>query len=192
MSMPTEQAFIRCEGFFLRALRDEDLDGRWHEWLNDPEVTRYQNKGYFPSTRASQQQYLEALRESRTDVVFALAAADTGVHFGNVGLHAIDWLHRTAVLGIIIGEREYQGRGWGSMAWAAITRYAFETINLNKVCATFIDGNDRSMKCALASGYAAEGRQRSQIYKNGVYLDLHLMGITREDWLLRNGQGRAS
>jgi RimJ/RimL family protein N-acetyltransferase len=38
------------------------------------------------------------------------------------------------------------------------------------------------MKCATASGYTIEGRQRQQMYKNGVYLDLVYVGLLREDW----------
>ncbi len=186
MSQPIKDRFIQRDGFYLRGLRDEDLSGRWFQWFNDPETTRFQNKGYVPNTPHAQRAYFEKIRASREDVVFAIVDEASDRHVGNVGLHAIDWVHRSAVLGIVIGEKEFLGRGWGAQAWAAITRYAFETINLNKVCASVIEGNERSVKCALAAGFEIEGTQKQQIYKNGDYRDLVWLGITRDRWTRLN------
>lgn len=181
--MTEKDAFIRCDGFYLRGLREEDLNGRWFQWFNNPEITRFQNKGYIPNTPQAQKCYFDKIQTSNSDIIFAIIDDISDQHVGNVGLHSIDWIHRTAVLGIVIGEKEFMGRGWGKQAWRAITEYAFNTINLHKVCATFFDGNDRSLKCALASGYEMEGRQKEQMYKNGAYVDLVWLGITKDRWM---------
>jgi ribosomal-protein-alanine N-acetyltransferase len=170
------------DDFYLRGLRASDLEGRWAEWFNDPIVTRFQAKGYQPNTREKQRQYFEQLSTSRTDVVLAIVDRATDLHVGNVGLHQIDTLHRTAVLGIVLGERQAWGRGIGRRAWRAITDYGFEVLGLHKICATVIDGNEASLKCALASGYEIEGRQVGQIYKNGEHRDLIHVGLLRARW----------
>jgi RimJ/RimL family protein N-acetyltransferase len=184
--------FIQCDGFYLRGLREEDLSGRWWQWFNEPDTTRFQNKGYLPNTPQLQKTYFDKIQNSKEDVVLAMIDDASNRHVGNVGLHSIDWIHRSAVLGIVIGEQEYLGRGWGRQAWAAITRYAFEVINLRKVCATVFEGNDRSLKCALAAGYVVEGTQRKQMYKNGRYVDLVWLGITREEWVGLNESNSSS
>jgi ribosomal-protein-alanine N-acetyltransferase len=190
MSQSGKDRFILCDGFYLRGLREQDLSGRWFQWFNDPGTTRFQNKGYVPNTLHAQRTYFERVQSSKEDIVLAIVDEASDRHVGNVGLHAIDWIHRSAVLGIVIGEREFLGRGWGRQAWAAITRYAFETINLNKVCASVFEGNEPSMKCALASGYEVEGTQKKQIYKNGDYRDLVWLGITHDRWTRLN-EGKA-
>ncbi len=184
--------FIDCGEFFFRAVDRRDLDGGWPEWFNDPQVTTYQNKGYFPTTRDGQAAYLESIRGGNTDVVFALEEKSSGIHFGNIGLHQIDWLHRTAVVGIVFGVREFQGRGWGKIAWNSITQYAFQTLGLEKLVAVILDGNEASRRCAEYSGFVEEGRQRAQFYKNGRRLDALLMGITRERWISRRGTGNSA
>lgn len=183
MDIRRKNVFIQCDGFYLRGLESTDLAGHWYDWFNDSEITRFQNKGYIPNTLQAQTSYFEALQKSDHDVVFAIIDDVSDSHVGNVGLHGIDRLHRTAMLGIVIGEREYMGRGWGKQAWVAITKYAFEVINLHKVSATVFDGNDRSLKCALAAGYEVEGCQKEQMYKNGKYCDLIWLGITRDRWI---------
>lgn len=181
--MTNRDIFIGCDGFYLRALTENDLNGPWFQWFNDAEITRFQNKGYIPNSPQAQRNYFEKIQKSNEDVVFAIVDEASNRHVGNVGLHGIDWIHRSAVLGIVIGEKEFLGRGWGRVAWKTVTDYAFNVINLHKVAATFFDGNERSLKCALAAGYEVEGRQKEQMYKNGRYVDLVWLGITRDQWL---------
>ena len=174
--------FYIDEDFYLRPLKVADLDGRWREWFNDPEVTKYQAKGMYPNSFESQKKYYEHLIDSRTDVVLAIVDRESERHIGNVGLHQIDYIHRTAVLGIVIGEKDAWGRGIGARSWRAITSYGFKVLNLHKVCATFIEGNEKSLKCALGVGFEVEGQQRKQIFKDGNYLDLVYLGLLRENW----------
>lgn len=174
--------FYMDDAFYLRPLRATDLNGGWPAWFNDSEVTRYQAKGFYPNTYEGQKKYYDSLIESRTDVVLAIVDRVSDRHIGNVGLHQIDYVHRTAVLGIVIGERDAWGRGIGARSWHAITSYGFKILNLHKICATFIEGNERSLKCALAAGYEVEGRQSKQIFKDGRYLDLVHLGLLRENW----------
>ena len=190
--MSTPPYFFHCaEDFYLRPLRASDVTGRWWQWFNDPEVTRFQAKGYYPNTPESQAQYFASLQGSRTQVVLAIVDRATDLHLGNVGLHEIDPLHRTAVLGIVLGEAAARGRRIGTRAWEAITDYGFLNLNLHKICATFFDGNTPSMKCALAAGYEVEGRQAAQLFKDGRYVDLHHVGLRHARWAaLRAAKGQ--
>lgn len=180
--METPDYFFHLdEDFYFRPLRPSDLDGRWPEWFNDPNVTKY-TKGFYPNNYDTQKKYYDSLIGSRTDVVLAIINRADGLHIGNVGLHQIDNIHRTALLGIVIGEKSAWGRGIGARSWRAITRYGFNVLNLNKICATVVDSNEKSLRCALGAGYEVEGRQRKQIFKDGRYFDLIHVGILREDW----------
>lgn len=181
--MKTPDYFFHLDkDFYFRELRVSDLEGRWPAWLNDPVVTRFQYKGYFPNTPELQRKYYESITGSRSDVVLAIIERASHKHIGNAGLHGIDPVSRTAVLGIVLGERRAWGRGIGARSWAAITRFGFQVLNLHKICATVFDGNQASLQCALKAGYVVEGRQREQIFKNGEYLDLIHVGLLRSDW----------
>jgi len=186
----TGDVFLAGDGMYLRGLRASDVDGAWYAWLNDAEVTYFQDKGYFPSSREQQAEYYRRTAASGTDLVLAIVDAATGRHVGNVGLHDINSIHRTAVLGIVIGEKAFWGRGFGRQAWALVTRHGFQALNLNKISAAVMAGNDRSLKAALAAGYEVEGTQREQLYKHGAYRDLTLVGITRAAWDGREGVSR--
>lgn len=187
--MTTPEYFLYLDDdFYLRPLKAADLDGRWSGWFNDAEVTRYQSKGFYPNTYESQKQYFDSIAGSRVDVVLAIIDRQSDRHIGNVGLHQIDYIHRTAILGIVIGERASWGRGIGVRSWRAITNYGFDVLNLHKICATVVDGNERSLKCALGVGFEIEGCQVQQIFKNGTYLDLIYLGLLKDRWQKLNSK----
>ena len=177
--------FIGGNGIYLRGLSEEDLEGNWYRWFNDAEVTYYQDKGYFPNTREKQREYYRGIEASSSDVVLAIVETESGRHIGNVGLHHIEWIHRTAALGIVIGEKDAWGKGFGKEAWRLITEYGFETLNLHKITAAVLDGHDASLACAVASGFDLEGTQKEQMYRHGRYYNLILVGLTHSVWFQR-------
>ncbi len=161
--------FIQGTDIYLRELRECDLEGPWHGWFNDSETTRFQNKKVFPNTREKQRAYYDSLKASSSDVVLAIVESATGKHVGNVGLHHIDWIHSSAELGIVIGDKSARGKGYGRQCWKLITDYGFETLNLHRVYATILSENVASRKCAEAAGFKKEGEISEAFYKNGKY-----------------------
>jgi ribosomal-protein-alanine N-acetyltransferase len=173
--------FMVGNGFFLRELRESDLEGTWYQWFNDSEVTRFQNKKIFPNSPEKQRGYFESLITSQSDVVLAMVEETSNKHIGNVGLHKIDWVHRSAELGIVIGEKESWGKGFGKQAWKLITGYGFHVLNLHRIYAWVMAGNDASLRCAEEAGFKQEGFVRQMFYKEGRYVDGHYMNVLRSD-----------
>lgn len=177
-----EIPFASGSGFYLRELRLEDLQGNWYAWFNDEEVTRYQNKKVFPNSREKQTEYFEFLKKSTSDVVLAIVEGQTHRHVGNVGLHKIDWVHRSAEVGIVIGEKECWGQGMGTEAWHLITKYAIDTLNLNRLYAHIVSENKGSLKCAEASGFKKIGVIEQFLFKDGRYLDACYLNLVAKDF----------
>ena len=166
-------AFIQGEGIYLRELQETDLEGSWYRWFNDQSVTVFQNKGIFPNTKEKQKQYFDSLGGSQSDVVLAIIEEGSGKHIGNVGLHRIDWVHRSAELGIVLGDKTAWGKKFGKQAWKLISDYGFQTLNLHRIYAQIMEGNIASCKSAEAAGFKKEGYIRDVFFKNGKYLNLY-------------------
>ena len=96
--------FIKGDKIYLRELRSSDLAGPWYTWLNDSDVTIFQNKGIFSNSIEKQTKYYESLVNNPNEAVLAIIEEETQKHIGCVGLHRIDWVHRSAELGIVIGD----------------------------------------------------------------------------------------
>jgi RimJ/RimL family protein N-acetyltransferase len=87
-------------------------------------------------------------------------------------LHKIDWVHRSAELGIVIGDKDFWGKGYGKQAWAMITEYGLNTLNLHRIYAHVLSDNESSAKCAKASGFKKEGTITDMLFKNGSYKNM--------------------
>ena len=175
--------FIKGDQIFLRELQENDLNGDWYKWFNDKEVTVFQNKGIFPNTREKQRRYYEFLTENQNEIVFAIIEEITDKHIGNVGLHRIDWVHRSAELGIVIGDKTVWGKKYGKQAWQLITDYGMHTLNLHRIYAQIMEGNIASCKSAEAAGFKQEGHIRDAFYKNGKYVNLFYYNKINEDFM---------
>jgi len=171
----------------LRAIEREDID-RFVRWFNDPEVRRYLLM-YEPMSRAKEERWFESYLSRKDDIILAIEVreGDCWVHIGNVGLHRIDWKNRVATLGIVIGEKEYWGKGYGTEAVRTMLRYAFHELGLNRVELETYSFNPRAQRCYQKAGFVREGVRRQALYRDGEFHDVITMGILRSEF--EEGQG---
>jgi ribosomal-protein-alanine N-acetyltransferase len=111
---------------------------------------------------------------------FAVRLAGGGRLIGCVGLRDIDREHRQAELGFWIG-REYWGQGYAREAAKAVIGYGFEVLDLNRICAHHMARNPAAGKVLLHIGMRREGLMRQRVRKWGVFEDVVLYAILRDD-----------
>lgn len=167
----------------LRGLEREDIP-TFIRWFNDPEVRQYLLM-YEPMSKAKEEQWFETHLAKRDEFLFAIEALMEGewVHIGNVGLHRIDWKNRTAVFGIVLGEKALWGQGLGTDAARTMLRFAFEELNLHRVELEVFEFNPRAARCYEKAGFQHEGVRRQALFRDGRYHDAHWMGILQEEFL---------
>ncbi|MFQ5891964.1 MAG: GNAT family N-acetyltransferase, partial [Candidatus Methanofastidiosia archaeon] len=171
---------IKGEKVILRALEREDLDRCWR-WINDREVTRYLRLVY-PISKTQEEKWFEnQMREDEHNKIFAIQTHD-GKHVGNCGLHNINWKDRNSELGIMIGERDFQNKGFGTDAIRTLLKLAFSEMNLHRVHLRVYDFNERAQRCYEKCGFVKEGVLREDFFGDGRFYDTIIMGILREKW----------
>jgi RimJ/RimL family protein N-acetyltransferase len=112
---------------------------------------------------------------------FALRLAPTRQLIGCVGLRDIELQHRQAELGFWIGV-EWWGRGYAREAARVALRFGFETLDLNRICAHHMTRNPASGRVLQAIGMQREGVLRQRVQKWGVYEDVVLYAVLRDEW----------
>ncbi len=172
---------IPGESIYLRALEVSDQD-RYHRWFNDPEVTVTLVR-HEPITLLAEREWLEQGRGRRSpsDLSLAICLKADDRHIGSVGFHRIHAVNRTASLGVVIGERDLWGRGYGSDAVRTLCRYGFDSMNLGKIRLDVYDFNPRAAGVYERLGFKREGLFRKEVYRNGEYRDVIRMGLLPED-----------
>jgi RimJ/RimL family protein N-acetyltransferase len=150
-------------------------------WLNDPEVTNLL-KVFEGVTRDQEVAFFERVARSRdTDFHWALLN-ENDRHIGFVGLHQINWRARSAVGGLLIGERNVWNQGYATDAIRTRSRFAFEQLGLHRISGHTINPAMRRVyeKC----GYRHEGTARKRRWRNGRWYDEELYAILEEDYFL--------
>ena len=176
---------LRGERVTLRGITREDLPLLWR-FNNDLEV-ELAGGGDPPIPQAFERLQAEFDRETakggRDGAWFAIEA--DGKFIGQCALRGIDETARTCELGIAIGDQGYWGRGYGREAIGLLLEYAFRYRNLRRVWLSVQSNNERAIRAYRACGFVEEGRLREHVWWSGRYVDLHYMGVLRDEWRAR-------
>ncbi len=182
---------MRGSKIYLRPLERADVNETYRGWLNDAEVTRYMESGTFPATMHDLEKFYQQVTGSRTEVIFAIADRRSHRHIGNVKLGPINWVHRHATFGIMIGDKKFWGRGIGREATRLMVEYAFRRLNLNRVTLGVFAEHKSAVSCYEGVGFRVEGRFRQDLFQNGEYKDRVWMGLLRSEYKpLKAGKGK--
>jgi RimJ/RimL family protein N-acetyltransferase len=169
------------ENVVLCPIRTEDVK-IYQRWLNDHEVLQFLTQVY-PLTTEGEQLWLEQLTEQNpTHVILAIRLKDSLRLVGNCSLFKIDPVHRSACLGIVIGEKSQWSKGYGTEATRIIMDVGFRDLNLHRIYLDVHDFNARAIRCYQKLGFVKEGEFRQAIYINGQYHNTIRMGILNEEW----------
>lgn len=169
-----------ADGYFVRALKMEDLDGPYPSWFEDQEVCKYNRHGKFPKNRKYFVDYILSLNREDS-VVWAICHNRDG-HIGNIALEGISLLNRSADFVIIMGEREHWGKGVGRSAGHALLAHSFDKLNLYRIGCGTAAGNVGMRQLALSLGMQQEGIRRKALFLDGDWQDVIEFGVLRDEY----------
>lgn len=178
----TNDRFIRGSLFYLRPVEEEDYLNHYKNWVNDQAVTHFMWRGTFPTSKADVKEAFEKIRKSPSDIEFTIVDEKTNAPIGLVGLHEINHIYRSAEFRILIGNKEFWGKGIGTEALQLITAYGFHNIHLHRVSLGVNADNMAAVKSYEKAGFKIEGQLRQSIFKNGRFYDVYLMAILKNEY----------
>lgn len=179
---PSPLPFLEGNRISLRPLMRRDVGLEYQKWLNDPEVTRYLEVGRYPVSRQDILNRLGRYNDHSDALIFAIIDKVSSLHIGNVTLSQINRIHGTAETGLMIGRRDFWGKGLAAESWSLVIDYAFRRLGLRKVRAGVIDGNKASEATLRKLGFQEEGRLRRELFADGSYRDAIRFGLFPEEF----------
>ncbi len=114
-------------------------------------------------------------------VAFAVQFKPDPALIGGIGLRDIDREHLQAELGMWIGV-PWWGRGYALEATRALVDYGFGQLGLNRIHAHHLTRNPASGRVLTKAGFQREGLLRQRVRKWGVFEDVVLLALLRQDW----------
>lgn len=168
----------------LRAIERDDIQ-RFTRWLNDPDVIKYTTLNS-PVSQVMEEKWfdhqLEILPTQGQVLAVEARVGDDWVHIGVCDLHAIEPVNNMAEFGIMIGDKEYWSKGFGTETVKLMLKHGFEDLNLNRIYLYVVAEHSRGIKTYEAAGFKKEGMLRQALYKNGIYNDVVLMSVLHSEW----------
>ncbi len=160
-------------------LRDKRLSDARNDyvWQTDPELVQLDAAPTltipFPKYLA---EYAIHLRyPAPTRHIFAIETLDSK-HIGNCTYYNVDETDGEAELGIIIGDRNYWDKGYGTDVITTLVDYIFLETNLKRLYLKTLDWNVRAHKCFKKCGLAPYGHINQDGYSFVV------MELRRKQW----------
>jgi RimJ/RimL family protein N-acetyltransferase len=171
----------------LRGYEKSDLDAVM-KWWHDEEVTKFISAAVFPAYSLQKKRFIENVASGRDSLnkEFAIETLADRKYIGTIGLHNIDWLSRHAKLAIVIGDKEYWDRGYGTEAVKVLLRLAFERMGRHRVELVVVTFNQRAIACYEKCGFRREGILRDFVFKLGAFQDVVMMSILANEFQRRN------
>ncbi len=167
----------------LRALEASDLP-YFIRWLNDPEVIAGLTIDWPLSSWQEEDWFKKLAQRSPHErpLVIEVPHDDGWRPIGNLGLLHIDWKTRQAEAGIMIGDKNYWNRGYGSEALQLLITHVFRTLNLNRIYLHVYSNNPRAIRAYEKIGFVHEGTLRQAHYAQGRYHNVFVMSVLRSEW----------
>ena len=136
----------------LRPLEKKDLV-RSLQWLTDPFVNKYLSQNFRDLTGEQEEKWFDYIQCSQQDMVFAILDRETGLHIGNCALDKIDKKKGSCGLGIVIGDKEYWDKGYGTDSVKALVDFALMDLRLFRIRLNVYTYNHRAINTYNKCGF---------------------------------------
>jgi len=166
----------------LRPHRPENLD-RLHRWKNDVEILELSADTVEPSPRDRTVKTLERWMRETDDIVhLAIHVRRTDEFIGFLHLAGIDREAGTCNLGIVIGEKDFWARGYGTDALACAAGHVFRDLGLDTILAEAYGTNPRSRALLERVGFIRTEFSEGPFTRGGEPVIEHRYELTRSAW----------
>ncbi len=145
---------LEIKGGYLSPLKPENVNSRYVDGLNDPDVNRYlvEVKKHI-QTKETVTEFIQYNLESSSAILFGIWIAGKDSHCGTVRLHSIQYNDRTSHIGVCLFDKSVWGKGIGSNAIEVVTKWALNDLGLRWVEAGIYNDNIASQNTFLSAGY---------------------------------------
>ncbi|MET9053751.1 GNAT family protein [Streptomyces bacillaris] len=179
--MPPTTPTLRTARLRLRPFTATDADALF-ALHSSAEVMRYWDSPVW-TERARAQRFLTVCRtieDEGSGVRLALDRSSDGAFVGWCALTRWNPEYRSASLGYCLDATVW-GHGYATEAAHAVLRWAFDTLDLNRVQAETDTRNLASARVLEKVGFVREGTLREECVVNGEVSDTWVFGLLRRD-----------
>lgn len=173
-------ALIKTRRLTLRTYHAGMVTDQHIGWLNDPDVVRYSEQRHKKHTLESQHEYLNNLWKNTGSYIWMISR---GTHvdtpqIGTITAH-VDLPNHVANMGIMVGEKQFWGNGYGFEAWEAVIDFLRLKYKVHRIEAGMMASNGSmrricekarmSQNAVMPSRFVLDGKPEDMVLYGKVY-----------------------
>jgi diamine N-acetyltransferase len=152
-----------------------DLLPLYLKWMNDFAVTRTLGNAPRPMPLEAEEAWYEQVTRDERTVGFTIYERTTWRPIGTTALAHVDHRQRTAEFGIVIGEKDAWGKGYGTEATVLLLDYGFTALGLHNILLQVYSDHERAIRAYTRAGFRVIGRRREAHRRGGRVYDIIAM-----------------
>ncbi|MEI6359612.1 MAG: GNAT family N-acetyltransferase [Synechococcus sp. ELA619] len=154
----------------LRPFQPGDITAAYLSWLNDPVVTRFSNQRFRTHTAESSAAYVASFAGTANSFLLITQCSD-GRPIGTATVYRSPQ-HGTADIGLMVGDRQSWGQGYGREAWQAVLEALLQEPGIRKLTGGTARPNQAMVRIMEQSGMELEAVRARQELIEGQPVDL--------------------
>ncbi|MDO8522838.1 MAG: GNAT family protein [bacterium] len=162
----------------LRPIKLSDAE-HFVKWVSDPEVNKFTTRNKI--TLKEELKWIKGMRKTKNTFIFAIDTKD-GTHIGSAGIHDMNRKDKNAIFGILIGDKKYWNKGYGTDATTVLLNYGFNKLKLHRIELFVYEYNPRAIKVYKRLGFKLEGIKREQVFYKNKFYDVLNFGILDREY----------
>lgn len=178
---------IESERLLLRRMLRRDASDMF-EYSRDPEVTKYllwePHPDKYYTTRYLT--YIQSRYRSGDFFDWAVTLRSSEKMIGTCGFTRFNFDAHSAEVGYVLNP-EYWGKGIAPEAVRLVMNFGFGELDLHRIEAKYMIGNDRSCRVMEKMGMQPEGVSRDSMFVKGKYVSVGTYAILRDEYIRKFG-----
>ena len=161
----------------LKELNRKLISVDYINWMNNKRVIKFTEQRFVKNTKKKIIKFVEEKKKSKIEYLFGIYSVEKKkVHIGNIKLGPINNIHKYAEISYIIGNLQYQNKGFATQAIKKILVIAKKKYKLKKIIASVYSPNIASRKVLEKNKFKLEGIIKKKFIFNKKRLDQLVFG----------------
>lgn len=174
---------LETDRLVMRKLKVSDYADMF-EYSKQDVVTKYLLWRSHPDARYTRDYlaFIQSQYRSGNFFDWALVEKTSGKMIGTCGFARLDFENNLAEIGYVINPA-FWGKGYATESVRKVIEFGFERMNLHRIEARYIIGNEVSRSVMEKCGMVFEGIHRSSLYVKEEYVSVGYCAITADDYI---------
>lgn len=153
------------------------------EWKSDRGISKLIMSQFKKTTIVQAEKWIIKNSNDRSQKLFGIYLHSNDKKLIGISrLMFIDFESSVAELGIYIGEKKLQNKGYGSIALKKTLEYGFNILKINKIYLKVLTSNQRAINLYIKNNFKIEGHLKDHFLCENFFEDVIYMAIFKKDF----------